>query len=296
MTCEPLRRREFITLLGGAAAAWPVAARAQQPAMPVIGYLNSGTPEANSSYLASFRKGLSELGYSEGRTVVIEYRWARDQYDRLPELASDLVRRRVNVIVTLGATVGALAAKTATETIPIVFGTGADPVQLGLVASLNRPGGNVTGFSAMYVELGAKRLGLLRELLPAARRIALLVNPRNASTEVVTKDVLAAGSTIGRQIEVITASSVREIDTAFASFVQNRIDAILVSTDAFFVNRRVQLVTLATHHRVPGSYPGREFAEVGGLMSYGSAKRTCLSRSVSILAASSRVRSRPTCR
>jgi putative tryptophan/tyrosine transport system substrate-binding protein len=203
---------------------------------------------------------------------VIEYRWARDQYDRLPELASDLVRRRVNVIVTLGATVGALAAKTATETIPIVFGTGADPVQLGLVASLNRPGGNVTGFSAMYVEVGAKRLGLLRELLPAARRIALLVNPRNASTEVVTKDVLAAGSTIGRQIEVITASSVREIDTAFASFVQNRIDAILVSTDAFFVNRRVQLVTLATHHRVPGSYPGREFAEVGGLMSYGSSQ------------------------
>jgi putative ABC transport system substrate-binding protein len=267
-----MNRRALVARLGGAALAAPFIARAQQPAMPVIGFLNSGSPEVNANYLAAFRKGLSETGYVEGQSVAIEYRWAHDQYDRLPELAADLVRRRVAVIATLGATAGTLAAKAATSTIPHVFGTGADPVQLGLVASLNRPGGNATGFSAMFVELGAKRLGLLHELLPAATRFALVVNPNNPSTGLVTRDVQTAASTIGRQVEVFAAASARDIDAAFVGLVQKRTDAVLVNTDAFFVNRRVQLVTLATHHRVPASYPGREFVEAGGLMSYGSSQ------------------------
>jgi putative ABC transport system substrate-binding protein len=267
------KRREFVRLLGGTAAAssllWPLAARAQQPAMPVVGYLTAGSPEAFANLVAAFRKGLSETGYVEGRNVAIEFRWANNENSRLPELAADLVRRRVAVIVAPSSTPAALAAKAATATIPIVI-AGGDPVQSGLVASLNRPGGNVTGFSTMNTELTGKRLGLLQELLPGAARFAVLVNPNNSTAEAMIRDVQAAGMTIGRQIEVLTASTNREIDTTFASFVQKRADALLVSPEALFDTRRVQLTSLATHHRVPAIYSKREDTEAGGLMSYGT--------------------------
>jgi putative tryptophan/tyrosine transport system substrate-binding protein len=211
-----MRRREFITLLGGAAAAWPLAARAQQRAMPVIGFLQSGSPEPNAHLVAAFRQGLGETGYVEGRNVAVEYRWAHNDNNRLPELAADLVRLRVAVIATPGSTAAASAAKSATTTIPIVFSGGGDPVQTGLVASLNRPGGNVTGVSSMSGELGAKRLGLLQELVPRAARFVMLVNPNNPLAEAFVTDVRAAGAAIGRQIEVLTASTSRDIDTAFA--------------------------------------------------------------------------------
>jgi putative ABC transport system substrate-binding protein len=263
-----MQRRAFFTLLGGAAAAWPMTARAQQPAMPVIGYLGAGSPEAFALLVAAFRKGLSETGFVEGRNVAIEYRWANNDYARLPELAADLVRRRVAVIVTPLSTPASLAAKAATATIPIVFTT-ADPVQSGLVASLNRPGGNVTGIHGMQVELMAKRLGLLHELLPGAARFAVLINPNNTASGSIVSDLEAAAATIGRQIEVLTASTNREIDTAFASLAQKRADALLVSPDALFVTRRVQLATAAMRYVVPVIYPFREDAEAGGLMSYG---------------------------
>jgi putative tryptophan/tyrosine transport system substrate-binding protein len=211
-----MRRREFITLLGGAAAAWPLVARAQQRAMPVIGFLQSGSPEPNAHLVAAFRQGLGETGYVEGRNVAVEYRWAHNDNNRLPELAADLVRLRVAVIATPGSTAAASAAKSATTTIPIVFSGGGDPVQTGLVASLNRPGGNVTGVSSMSGELGAKRLGLLQELVPRAARFVMLVNPNNPLAEAFVTDVRAAGAAIGRQIEVLTASTSRDIDTAFA--------------------------------------------------------------------------------
>jgi len=248
---------------------WPLAACAQQPAMPVVGYLYAGSPEPSAIQVAAFRKGLSETGYVEGRNVAIEFRWAHNEIDRLPELAADLVRRRVAVIVTPGSVTPALAAKAATTTIPIVFSSGADPVQSGLVASLNRPGGNVTGFSTMSNEIGAKRLGLLHELLPGAARFAVLVNPNSPTAELQIKDAQAAASTIGRQVEILYAGTNSEIDTAFASLVQKRADALLVSSEGFFTNRRVQLVTLAARHAVPAIYHVREFAEAGGLMSYG---------------------------
>jgi ABC-type uncharacterized transport system substrate-binding protein len=263
-------RREFITLLGGAAAAWPLRARAQ-PAMPVIGFLHSASAVAYEHLVAAFRKGLSEAGYSEGQNVAIEYRWSEGQNERLPALAAELVHRQVAVIVTPGSTPATLAAKAATRTIPIVFLSAVDPVKTGLVASLSRPGGNVTGVSDIGVELAAKRLGLLHELLPGATRFALLVNPDNPGiTEAFITEAQMAASAIGRQIEVVTASTNGEIDRAFATLMNKRSDALLVSTDALFVTRRVQLVTLAARHAVPAMYFRREFAEVGGLMSYGS--------------------------
>jgi putative tryptophan/tyrosine transport system substrate-binding protein len=265
-----MKRREFITLLGGAAAAWPLAARAQ-PAMPVIGFLHSASAAAYEHLVAAFRKGLSEAGYSEGQNVAIEYRWSEGQNERLPALAAELVHRQVAVIVTPGSTPATLAAKAATRTIPIVFLSAVDPVKTGLVASLSRPGGNVTGVSDIGVELAAKRLGLLHELLPGATRFALLVNPDNPGiTEAFITEAQMAASAIGRQIEVVTASTNGEIDRAFATLMNKRSDALLVSTDALFVTRRVQLVTLAARHAVPAMYFRREFAEVGGLMSYGS--------------------------
>ena len=264
-----MQRREFITLLGASAAAWPIAVRAQQAAMPVIGYLNPGSPEISPHLVAAFRKGLGEAGYVEGRNVAIEFRWSQNENDRLPELAADLVRRRVAVIAAPGSTPAALAAKAATTTIPIVFGGGAAPVQVGLVASLNRPGGNLTGVTSMSGEIGAKRLGLLHELLPRAARFAVLVNPNNPIVETMTTDLQAATVAIGRQIDILTASTNREIDMAFATLVQKRADALLVTPDTFFINRRVQLVTLAARDRVPAIYWQREFAEAGGLMSYG---------------------------
>jgi putative tryptophan/tyrosine transport system substrate-binding protein len=265
-----MNRRAFIMLLGGAAAAWPLAARAQQSAMPVIGYLYAGSPEPSAQQVAAFRKGLSETGYVEGRNVAIEYRWAHNDNDRLPELAADLARRGVAVIATPGSIAAALAAKAATTTIPIVYNGAADPVQAGLVASLNRPGGNVTGVTNMSVELGAKRLGLLQELVPGATRFAVLVDSNNSSAESETKDVLEAAAAIGRQIEVLPTRTNRDIDTAFAILAQKRVDALIVSPGPFFTNRRVQLVTLATRHAVAAIYSIREYAEIGGLMSYGS--------------------------
>jgi putative ABC transport system substrate-binding protein len=261
-----MRRREFITLIGGAAA-WPLAARAQQAAIPVIGFFNHGAPEPSAHLVAAFRKGLSESGYVDGQNVAIEYRWGHNDNNRLPELAADLVRRRVSVIASTSAS---LAAKAATATIPIVFGIGGDPVQAGLVASFNRPGGNVTGVSVMNWELGAKRLGLLRELRPAAARFAVLVNPDIAVVvEPFVNDVQAAAAAIGREVDVLSARTVRDIDTAFMSLLQKRADALLVSPDQLFNNRRVQLVGLSLRHAVPAIYPWREAVEIGGLMSYG---------------------------
>jgi putative tryptophan/tyrosine transport system substrate-binding protein len=263
-----MQRREFITLLGGAAAAWPIAARAQQPRVPaVVGFLSSGPPVPGRT--AAFVKGLGEVGYAEGRSVAIEYRWADKASDRLPELAADLVRRRVAVIAAM-QTSSALAAKAATSSIPIVFESAGDPVQAGLVLSLNRPGGNVTGISNMNVELGAKRLGFLHELLPRATRFAVLVNPNDPTAEIVIKDTRTAAAAIGRQIEAFFASTNREIDTAFAGLVQKRSDAVLVSPHPIFTGRRAQLVTLAAHHRMPAIYSAREYAEIGGLMTYGT--------------------------
>jgi putative ABC transport system substrate-binding protein len=266
-----MRRRDFIALLGGAATAWPAAVRAQQPAMPVVGYLHVGVAEASASHVAALRKGLGETGYVEGRNVAIEFRFAQSEFDRLPELAADLVRRRVAVIATPGSAAATRAAKTATATIPIVFSTGADPVRTGLVASLNRPGGNVTGVNNMSGELGAKQLGFLHELLPAAARFAVLVNPNNPLlAERSIHDVQAAASALGRQVEVLNASTNRDIDTAFASLVKIRADAILFGPDPLFTSRLMQLATLAVHHRVPAIYFDRAFAEAGGLLSYGA--------------------------
>jgi len=265
-----MRRREVITLLGGTAA-WPLAARAQQTTMPVIGFLHSASAAAFAAHLAAFRKGLSEAGYVEDQNVAIEYRWAEGQNDRLPALAAELVRRRVSVIATPGSTAATLAAKAATTTIPIVFVIGADPVKIGLVASLNRPGGNVTGINDIGVDIGAKRLGFLQELLPRATRFGVLVNPDNPSiTESFVTELQTAASAIGRQIEVVTASTNADIDTAFATLAKKRVDALLNGPDALFVTRRVQLITLAVRHALPALYHRRELAEAGGLMSYGS--------------------------
>jgi len=265
-----MRRREFITLVGGAAAVWPLAARAQQPAMPIIGYLYAGS-EATPSLLAAFRKGLGETGHLEGHNVAVEYRWANNSLDRLSELAADLVLRRVAVIATPGSYQAALAAKAASTTIPIVFSTGVDPVQAGLVGSLNRPGGNVTGVNYLQAELAAKQLGLLHELLPRATRFAVLVNPNNpVVTTSAIAELQAAASSIGARIEVLRAESNGEIDAAFVNVSQERIEALLVSPGPLFGNRRVQLATLAARHAVPTMYYDRVFAEVGGLISYGT--------------------------
>jgi putative tryptophan/tyrosine transport system substrate-binding protein len=263
-----LKRRDFITLLGGVAA-WPVAGRAQQPAIPVIGFLSSSSPAERARLVTAFRQGVRESGYVDGENVTIEYRWAENQYDRLPDLAADLARRQVAVIVAHD-TLLAIAAKAATTTIPIVFGTGGDPVKDGLVTSLNRPGGNATGVSFVLAELGAKQLGLLHELQPAAARIAVLVDPKWPSTELIVSDVRAAASAIGQQIEFFHTSTSDDIDKGFARLVQKPVDALLVGPSPLTNNRRVQLVTLATYHRVPAIYPLREAAEAGGLMSYGT--------------------------
>ena len=264
-----MRRREFIRLAGGAAA-WPVVAHAQQ-AMPVIGFLHSASAATFAEHLPAFHKGLNEAGYVDGQNVTIDYRWAEGHNESLPALAVDLVRRRVAVIVTPISTPAALAAKAATSTIPIVFVIGADPVKIGLVASLNQPGGNVTGISDIGVQLGAKRLALLHELLPNAQRFAALVNPNNPGiTESYISEVQAAASAVGRQIEVVNANSISGIDTAFAMIVRMRADAFLISPEALFVTRRVQILTLAARHVLPALYHRREFADAGGLMSYGS--------------------------
>jgi putative tryptophan/tyrosine transport system substrate-binding protein len=264
-----MKRRQFITLIGGAAA-WPLATRAQQPAMPAIGFLDPTSLDARVDRLRSFRHGLKETGYVEGENVAIEYRWAEGQYDRLPELAADLVRRRVAVIAAIGG-VATLAAKAATTTLPIVFVASEDPVRLGLVASLARPGGNLTGINFFSAELAAKRLELLREVVPAATRVAVLVNPANATTtETTLRDVEAAARTIGLQIQVLNASTSREINAAFAGFVHERPGALFVGIDPLFASRRVQLILLAMRHAVPATYGTREFADAGGLMSYGS--------------------------
>jgi putative tryptophan/tyrosine transport system substrate-binding protein len=263
-----VKRRDFFTLLGGAAMAWPIAARAQQPAMPVIGYLYTGSPEPSAHLLAAFRKGLSETGYVEGQNVAIEFRWARNDADRLPDLAADLVRRRVAVIATPGSTVASLAAKAATATVPIVFSMGVDPVQAGLVASFNLPGGNITGITSMNMELGSKRLGLLHELVPNAERFAVLAM-KGVVSESLVQDVQVGANAIGRQIDVVYAETSRDISTAFASIVQKRVDALVLTAGPLFNNNRVQLATLAARHALPAIYSSREFAEAGGLMSYG---------------------------
>jgi putative ABC transport system substrate-binding protein len=263
-----MQRRGFITLLGGAAVTWPLAARAQQKAMPVIGCLITGSPDPNSPLLAAFREGLSEAGYVEGQNVAIEYRWVEGHYDRLPALAADLVGRKVDLIMA-NSPPSALAAKGATSTIPIVFRSGADPVEDGLVASLARPGGNLTGVSNLVDELTAKRLELLSDLVPQAGVIALLVNPNNAVAERVVRDVQEAARPKGLQLHVLKATSESEIDTAFASLVQLQASALVVGADPFLSSRRGRLVALASRHAVPAIYAWREFADAGGLISYG---------------------------
>jgi len=264
-----VRRREFITLLGGAAASvsWPLLARAQQPKMPVIGFLRSTSASGSAHLVNAFRQGLKEAGFVEGQNVAIEYRWADDQNDRLPALAADLVRRRVAVIV--GNTPSTQAAKAATATIPIVFVIGSDPVRTGLVASISRPGGNVTGVVFTVADLTAKRLGLLHELVPKAAVIAVLLDPNYFEIELVTKDAEAAGRTIGRQILIVKAASEREFNAAFATIVQAGAGALLVGGGPVFNNQRRQLVALAARHALPASYVAREYVEAGGLMSYG---------------------------
>ena len=261
-----MRRRKFIALLGGAAA-WPLAARAQSAAMPVVGFVSNSAPDAGR--VAAFRKGLGEAGTVEGQNVTVEYHWLSGQFDRLPSLMADLVRRRVAAIATPASNIAALAAKAATTTIPIVFGVGEDPVKLGLVASIARPGANATGINFFAQETTAKRLGLLHDLVPKALRIVVLVNPANAPTaEATLRDIPEAARAIGLQIQFLNASTGREIEAAFATLVRDQADALFVGSDGFFVGRRVQLATLATYYRIPAAHPARESVEVGGLMSY----------------------------
>jgi putative ABC transport system substrate-binding protein len=262
-----MRRREFITFLGGVAT-WPLAARAQQPAMPVVGFLYPTSPDTVPDRVRGFRQGLKDVGFAEGENVAIEYRSADGQFDRLPALAAELVRRQVAVIAA-GNLASALAAKAATTTIPIVFVVAEDPVRLGLVASLARPGGNLTGINFFNIELTAKRLELLRELVPGTTRVAVLVNPANPATETTLRDVEPAARAMGLQLQVLNASTSREIDAAFATFVRERPDALFVGGDSFFNSRRVQFANAASRHTIPATYSQREFTEVGGLISYG---------------------------
>jgi putative tryptophan/tyrosine transport system substrate-binding protein len=264
-----MKRREFISLLGGAAA-WPLAARAQQATMPVVGFIREGSADTNARFVAAFRKGLSEAGYTEGQNVTVEYHWLEGQYDRLPAVIADLVRRQVAVIAPSGNNI-ALAAKTATATIPIVFGVGQDPVKLGLVASLARPGGNATGINFFSNELAAKRLRLLHDLVPKAVRVAVLVNPTNATTaEATLQEVQAAAPAIGLQTLILNASTIGEIDAAFAGFARERPDALFVGGDAFFVSRAVQFATLTARDGIPATFSIRDYVAAGGLMSYGT--------------------------
>jgi putative ABC transport system substrate-binding protein len=266
-----MSRREFITLLGGAAAGWPLTALAQQPSLPVVGFVNARSSDASVRLADAFRKGLTETGYVEGHNVTVEYHWLDGKYDRLPSLMADLVGRRVAVIAIPGSNPAALAAKAATTSIPIVFGVGEDPVKLGLVASLARPGGNATGINFFLSEIVAKRLGLLHELVPKAVRIAVLVNPANASTaEATLREIPEAARALGLQIQILNASTSREIEAAFATLARDGADALFVAADGFFVSRRVQFATLATRHAIPMAHATRETVEAGGLMSYGT--------------------------
>ena len=265
-----IRRREFLATLGGAAVAWPLVARAQQPAMPVIGFIRDGSADANARNVAAFRKGLNETSTIEGQNVTIEYHWPEGHHDRLPALMADLVRRQVAVIATVG-NVPTLAAKAATATIPVVFGVGDDPIRLGLVASLARPGGNLTGINFFNAEVATKRLRLLHDLVPKAVRVAVLLNPANASaTEPQLRIVQEAAPTVGLQIQILNATTIGEIDAAFATLERERSDALFVGGDAFFLSRRAQLVTLTAHGRMPATFALRDFVEAGGLMSYGT--------------------------
>jgi putative tryptophan/tyrosine transport system substrate-binding protein len=265
-----MNKREFITLLGGAAA-WPLAARAQQAAMPVIGFLGAGALDNYVLYLAAFRKGLAEIGFVEGQNVAIEYRWAEGQYERMAQLAADLVRRRVALIAVPGSPPGARAAKAATSTIPIVFSVGDDPVRAGLVASISRPGGNATGINFLTGEVVAKRLALLHELVPGAARVAAFINPADASrAEVLREEVEVAARTMGMQLQILNPSTNREIDAAFAALMRERADALFVGPDAFYNSRRVQLANMAARHVIPTAFAVREYVDAGGLMSYGT--------------------------
>jgi len=266
-----MKRRAFITLLAGAAAAWPLAAHAQKPPMPVIGFLENRSPDVVVERLRAFRQGLKDTGHLEGTNVAIEYRWADNQVDRLPALAAELLQRPVAVLVASGGPQASLALKGATTTIPIVFGVGEDPVRLGLVANLARPGGNATGVHFLNTELTAKRLELLRELVPGAARVAVLVNPRNATgTETTLRDVQSAAHAMGLQIQVLNAATSREIDAAFASLRREPADALFVSQDGFLISRRMQLANMAARHAIPMTSSSRDIVEVGGLMSYGT--------------------------
>jgi putative tryptophan/tyrosine transport system substrate-binding protein len=269
MTIE-IGRRQFISVLGGAALARPLAAHGQQPAIPAIGFLNSLSPAPMARPLAAFLEGLKENGFVENQNVAIDYRWAEGQYDRLPALAAELVRRRVTVIAAIGGDPAALAAKAATSTIPIVFLVGRDPVTLGLVSSLNRPGGNATGVNLFITEMEAKRIGLLHEMVPAATTLGILMNPKTADAEAELIEVQAAGRALHQRIDVVNASNETEIDAAFMAFAQSKIGAILVAADPFFNNRRDLIVALAARHAIPAVYPLRDFADSGGLISYGT--------------------------
>jgi putative ABC transport system substrate-binding protein len=264
-----IRRREFITLLGGAAVAWPLAASGQQSAVPLIGFLSSRASDDTPNLTAAFHQGLKETSYAEGQNVAIEYRWANNQHERLPELAADLVRRGAGLIAAFGGNVSALAAKAATATVPIIFAVGGDPVELGLVASLNRPGGNLTGVSLLLGLLGAKRLELMRELVPTPTIIAVFINPTNPSARIYAQDAEQAAHALGQQIQILSASSDRDIEAAFAALAPLRAGAVLVTTDAFFIGRREQLVALAARYAVPAIYEYRDFSAAGGLVSYG---------------------------
>ena len=265
-----MRRREFITLLGGAAVAWSLTVRAQQ-AMPIVAWVHGGSPDANARHLAAFRKGLSETGYIEGQNVTVEYHWLNSQYDGVPSLIADLVRRRVAIIASPGSQVAALAAKAATATIPIIFGVAEDPVKLGLVASLGRPGGNATGINYFLSEVAAKRLELLHDLVPKAVRVAVLINPANASVaEATLREIPEAARALGLQIQVLNASTGREIEAAFGTLAREQAEALFVAPEVLFVSRGVQVATLAARYGIPAAYPAREVVEVGGLMSYGA--------------------------
>jgi len=265
-----MRRRDFITLIASTATIWPFVAHAQQPAMPVIGFVTSGAANSNAHLIAAFRQGLSETGYVEQRNVAVEYLWAENRYERLPALVADLVRRKVSVIVAVGALSVALAAKQATATIPIVFGIGGDPVQLGFVANLNRPGGNLTGVTNLNTEVLPKRLELLREILPGTTAFAGLVNPNNPAAESQTRDLQAAARVLGLQLHVVHASTERDFDGAFATLVNLRASGLVIAGDGVFVNGSTRLAALALRHEMPAIFQFREFAAAGGLMSYGS--------------------------